>query len=79
MPLETKPLTKAQLAAYESKRDLASDLLQSIREMKFAQVHLVTTPDERAELHRRYAAQQANPSGGVPWKQVRALLFAGNR
>jgi putative transcriptional regulator len=34
VPLKSKPLTKAELAAYEAKRDLAAELLQSVREMK---------------------------------------------
>lgn len=44
MPSKNKPLTKAELAAYESKRDLAAELLQSVREMKAGQVHVVTSP-----------------------------------
>lgn len=44
MPLKSKPLTKAELAAYEAKRDLAADLLQSVREMKACQVHVVSSP-----------------------------------
>ena len=44
MPSKSKRLTKADLAAYESKRDLAADLLQSVREMKAGQVHVVLSP-----------------------------------
>lgn len=32
---------------------------------------------ERADLHKRFAAHQADPSTGVPWQQVRAALFKG--
>jgi putative transcriptional regulator len=32
--LKNKPLSKAALAAYEAKRDLAADVLQAVREMK---------------------------------------------
>ena len=39
-----KPLTKAELAAYEAKRDLAAELLQSVREMKAGQFHVVSSP-----------------------------------
>ena len=39
-----KPLTKAALAAYEAKRDLAAELLQSVREMKAGQFHVVSSP-----------------------------------
>ena len=44
MPTKTKPLTKAELAAFEAKRDLAAELLRSVREMKAGQVSLVSSP-----------------------------------
>lgn len=44
MPLKNKPLNDAQLAAYEADRDLAAELLQSVREMKAGKVHTVTSP-----------------------------------
>ena len=44
MHLKNKSLAKAELAAYEAKRDLAEDLLQSIREMKAGQVQVVSSP-----------------------------------
>ncbi len=44
MPLKNKPLTKAELEAYEATRDLAEELLQSIREMKAGQLSVVTSP-----------------------------------
>ena len=44
MPSKSKPLSKAELAAYEAKRDLASELLQAVREMKAGQVQVVTSP-----------------------------------
>ena len=44
MPSKSKPLSKAELAAYEAKRDLAADLLQSVREMKAGRIQVVTSP-----------------------------------
>ncbi|PKO64342.1 MAG: transcriptional regulator [Betaproteobacteria bacterium HGW-Betaproteobacteria-16] len=44
MPSKSKPLTNAELAAYEAKRDLAAELLQSVKEMKAGQVHVVSSP-----------------------------------
>jgi len=44
VPSKTKPLSKSQLAAYEARRDLAAELLQSVREMKAGRVHVVTSP-----------------------------------
>ena len=42
--MKSKVLTKTELAAYEAKRDLADELLQSVREMKSGQVHVVWSP-----------------------------------
>lgn len=44
MPSKSRPLSKAQLAAYEAKRDLAAELLQSVREMKAGQTRVVSSP-----------------------------------
>ena len=44
MPSKTRKLTNAELADYEAKRDLAAELLQSVREMKAAQVNVVSSP-----------------------------------
>ena len=44
MSSKSKPLSKSELAAYEAKRDLAADLLQSVREMKAGQVSLGSSP-----------------------------------
>ena len=44
MPSKSKPLSKTQLAAYEAKRDLAAELLQSVREMKAGRTRVVSSP-----------------------------------
>ncbi|MBK7541503.1 MAG: helix-turn-helix domain-containing protein [Candidatus Competibacteraceae bacterium] len=44
MPLTTKPMTDAELAALEEGRDFHADLLQSIREMKAGQGTVVYSP-----------------------------------
>jgi putative transcriptional regulator len=44
VPSKNKPLSKAELDAYEAKRDLAAELLQSVREMKASHVSVVTSP-----------------------------------
>ena len=44
MPSKNKPLGKAELAAYEATRDLAAELLQSVREMKAGHVQVVSSP-----------------------------------
>jgi putative transcriptional regulator len=44
VPSKNKPLGKAELAAYEATRDLAAELLQSVREMKAGHVQVVLSP-----------------------------------
>lgn len=44
MHSKTKPLTDAELNAYEADRDLAADLLQAIDEMKAGKGRVVWTP-----------------------------------
>ena len=44
MPSKRKPLTDAELTAYEAKRDLAAEVLQAVREMKAGQVRVVSSP-----------------------------------
>jgi putative transcriptional regulator len=44
VPSKSKPLSKAALAAYEAKRDLAAELLQAVHEMKAGQVQVVSSP-----------------------------------
>jgi putative transcriptional regulator len=44
MPSKTKPLAASKLDDYEKTRDLAAELLQSVREMKAGNVHIVSSP-----------------------------------
>lgn len=44
MPSTSKPMTDAELAAFEEKRDFHADLLQSIREMKAGRGTVVYSP-----------------------------------
>jgi putative transcriptional regulator len=44
VPSKSKPLTEAELAGFEAKRDLAAELLQSVREMKAGEVEVVSSP-----------------------------------
>ncbi len=44
MPSKNEPMTDAALTAYEAKRDLAAELLQSVREMKAGKVIVVSSP-----------------------------------
>lgn len=63
MPSKTKPLSRKQLAAYEATRNLAADLLQSIREMKAGKTQVVYSP-----------ATEAREKTGLSQSQFAALL-----
>lgn len=55
--------------------ELVEDIWDSIAEETPGQLQL--SQQDRAELHRRLSAHQADPSSSLPWEQVRALLFKG--
>jgi len=63
VPSRSKPLSKAELAAYEGKRDLAAELLQAVREMKTGQVQVVTS-----------SVIEARKKTGLSQSQFAALL-----
>ncbi len=63
MPSKNSPLKGKELAAFEAKRDLASELLQSIREMKAGNTHVVLSP-----------ATEARQNTGLSQSQFAALL-----
>ena len=63
MPSKTKPLSSKELAAFEAKRDLAAELLQSIREMKAGKTQFVLSP-----------ATEAREKTGLSQSQFAALL-----
>ena len=44
MPSKTKPLTDKQLRAYEATRNLAAELLESVRQMKAGKTQVVLSP-----------------------------------
>jgi putative transcriptional regulator len=44
VPSKSKPLSHAEMAKYEATRDLAAEVLQSVREMMAGQVQVVSSP-----------------------------------
>ena len=60
---KTEPLTDAELEAYEATRDLGSELLQSIQEMKAGKGQVVFSP-----------AIEARKQTGLSQSQFAALL-----
>ena len=63
MPSNAKPLTDAELEVYEAKRDLAAELLQSVREMKAGKAEVVLS-----------LAVEARQRTGLSQSQFAALL-----
>ena len=63
MPSKNKPLTDQELGAYEAQRDLAADLLESVREMKAEQLHVVSSP-----------AMEARKKTGLSQSQFASLM-----
>ena len=60
---KAKPLSKTDLDAYESKRDLAAELLESVRQMKAGKTRVVHSP-----------AVEARERTGLSQSQFAALL-----
>jgi putative transcriptional regulator len=63
VPSKAKPLNEAQLRAYEAKRDLAAELLESVQQMKAGKTKVVHTP-----------AVEARAKTGLSQAQFAALL-----
>lgn len=63
MPLKNKPLSKSELDTYEATRDLAAELLHSVREMKAGHVQVVSSP-----------VVEARKKTGLSQSQFAALL-----
>lgn len=63
MPSRRKPLNDEKLAAYESQRDLAADLLQAVKEMKSGHTQVVCSP-----------VVEARQKTGLSQSQFAALL-----
>ena len=61
MPSKAEPLTDQELTAYESKRDLAAELLESVREMKSGKGDVVLSL--AVEARRRTGLSQSQFAG----------------
>lgn len=77
MPSKNKPLTSAEIDAYEAKCDLAAEIIQSIRDMKAGQVHVVLSPVTEARKKTGLSQSQFAALMGVSvrtlqgWEQGR--------
>lgn len=63
MPSKNRKLNDRQLRAYEAKRDLAAELLESVRQMKDGKTQVVLSP-----------ATEARERTGLSQSQFAALL-----
>ena len=63
MPSKSKRLTQAEIAAFEAKRDIGEELLQSIRDMKAGKGQVVVSP-----------AIEARSKTGLSQSQFASLL-----
>ena len=71
-------MTKSQLEELlklpvQERIDLALALWDSIAEPDFEE-HLPLTDAQKAELDRRLAEHDRNPSRGIPWEEVQRRL-----
>jgi hypothetical protein len=72
VPSKSKPLNKAQLAAYESTRDLATELLESVRQMKAGKVQVVSSPVIEARKKPACLSRNSPPSWVCQYVPCRA-------
>lgn len=63
MPLQSKKLSPAELAAFEAKRDIGAEILQSIKDMKAGKGKVVLS-----------AATEAREATGLSQSQFATLL-----
>lgn len=63
MPLKSKKLSPAELAAFEAKRDIGAEILQSIKDMKAGKGKIVLS-----------AATEAREATGLSQSQFATLL-----
>jgi putative addiction module component (TIGR02574 family) len=52
--------------------ELANELLDSVSE----EDHAPLTPEQLAEIDRRIEEHEKDPSGAVPWEEVREWLWS---
>ena len=69
------PISNFKELPISERIQLVEDIWGSIAEETPVSLHLSTT--DQAELQRRLAAHNADPSSSIPWEEVRASLFKG--
>jgi putative addiction module component (TIGR02574 family) len=72
--VQTNPLSELLKLPAQDRADLAIALWESLSEAERESV-LELTPEQRAELDRRWAEHQQNPASAIPWTEVRRKLL----
>lgn len=72
----SQPLPDYRKLSVAERIQLVEDIWDSIAEESPDAMAL--TDEQREEIRRRVAADEADPATAVPWEQVRAELFKRN-
>ena len=71
--MPSSPLSELLKLPPETRAELAIALWESLSEVE-REAQLMLTPDQQAELDRRWAEHVRNPQSAVPWDEVRQKL-----
>ena len=77
MSLKTRPLTGAKLRDFEAKRDLAAELLESVKQMKAGKTQVVLSPAVEARERTGLSQSQFAKLLGVSVRTLQQV--AGHR
>jgi putative addiction module component (TIGR02574 family) len=72
--VQTDPLSELLQLPATDRAEIAIALWESLND-KEREGALELTPEERAELDRRWAEHLQNPGSAVPWSEVRRKLL----
>jgi putative addiction module component (TIGR02574 family) len=72
--VQTNPLSELLKLPADDRAQIALALWESLSEIE-RESALELTPEQRAELDRRWAEHQQNPASAVPWAEVRRKLL----
>ena len=70
-----QPLSELFKLPASERAELAMALWESLTDAE-RDAELTLTPEQAAELDRRWAEHLADPSSATPWEEVRRMLLA---